>query len=230
MSANAAKALTMTNNNYILNMGTLNSGSGIGSNSNYKLGTTIGQTAPGLFSGTNYIVRSGFQYVSTSSAVFFSFSVSSTLIDFGSISPTNPITRTNILSVSPNGVTGYQVTASENTPLTIANSLVTIPDTTCDAGNCSQTTAAPWTSTLTYGFGYRCDNVSGSDCSQDFATPTVYKQFANIANAEQAATVMNGIGASTNKQAQITYKVNISGAQQAGIYTNGITYIATPTF
>lgn len=127
-------------------------------------------------------------------------------------------------------MTGYQVTASENTPLTITNTSVTIPDTTCDAGNCSQTTAAPWTSTLTYGFGYRCDNVSGTDCSQDFATTTNYKQFANTAKSELPVAVMSGTGASTNKQAQITYKVNISGSQTAGVYANGITYIATPTF
>ncbi len=33
-----------------------------------------------------------------------------------------------------------------------------------------------------------------------------------------------------NSQARVTYKVNVPGTQQPGIYSNAITFIAAPTF
>jgi hypothetical protein len=80
---------------------------------------------------------------------------------------------------------------------------------------------------LTYGFGYRCDNQSGTDCDTQFSDSTFYKPFAA---SPSAVAVMSGITVGRNKVSQITYKLNISGAQPAGLYTNVINYIATPTF
>lgn len=225
-----ARAFTMSNSNYILNMGNLNSGAGIQSSVSYKLGSTVGQTAPGLFTGTNFLVKSGFWYVSSAGGTPFSFTISSTSIDFGTLTPTNPVTRTSVLTVSSAGATGYTVTAIENHPLALPNNTTTIPDTTCDAGTCTQTTASPWTSTLTYGFGYRCDDIVGISCAPGFSINTYYKQFASASQSESPVPVMIGTNSLTSNQAQITYKVNISGAQAAGTYTNAITYVATPTF
>lgn len=221
---------TMSNSNYILNMANLNSGGGYQNNSNYKLGSTVGQTAPGLSTGTNYILQSGFWYGSASSSatILFSFSLSSTSIDFGTLTPTNPITRTGLLTVTSGNATGYTVTAIENHPL--SNGTTTIPDTTCDAGTCTQNTPSAWTSTLTYGFGYRCDNITGSSCATGLSNTTFYQQFASTSQNEAPVAVMTGTNSLPSNQAQITYKVNISGAQPAGTYSNAITYIATPTF
>ncbi|MBI4091723.1 MAG: hypothetical protein HY427_00755, partial [Candidatus Levybacteria bacterium] len=91
------------------------------------------------------------------------------------------------------------------------------------------TTAAAWTSPLTYGFGYRCDNVSGSDCSSAFATTNFYKQFASEEAVEPAQVVMSTSNVGRNRQGKITYKINISASQPAGIYQNVIKYIATPS-
>jgi hypothetical protein len=41
---------------------------------------------------------------------------------------------------------------------------------------------------------------------------------------------MSGTVVGSNKSTTITYKLNISGSQPAGLYTNVINYIATPTF
>lgn len=223
-----ASAFTMSNLDYILQMGNLNSFSGSKSNGLYKLNDTGGQLAPGLFSGTNYTIRSGFQYIS--SIVRFRFEISSLFIDFGVVDPTNPVTRTNILTVSNGSAYGYQVTAFENHQLLVPASGAIIPNTTCDGGTCTTSTAAAWTSTLTYGFGYRCDNIAGTDCDSGFATGTFYKQFADASTNQTPQAVMIGTTPGRNKKGQITYKVNISGVQAAGIYQNQITYIATPTF
>lgn len=227
-TTSSVSAFTMSNNNYVLQMGNFNTTSGKPSNSNYSLGFTAGETAIGLYSGTNYKVRSGFQYIH--SITRFAFSISSTVIDFGSIYPTDPVLRTNTLTVSNGSANGYIVTASENHQLLVPSEGSVIPDTTCDGGTCSETTSAAWTSALTYGFGYRCDNVTGTDCASGFSDANDYKQFANVSANETPQAVMTGVNVGRNKKTQITYKANISGTQPAGLYTNILTYIATPTF
>ncbi len=221
-------ALNMSNSAYILQMGNLNSFSGEKSNGNYTLNDTGGQLAPGLFSGTNYKVRSGFQYVS--SIISFRFKISSDFVDFGVLNATSPVLRTQTLTISNGSAYGYQVTGAENHALLIPSSGAFIPDTTCDSGTCSETTAAAWTSNLTYGFGYRCDNVSGTDCSTDFSDSTFYKHFANLGSNQTPQAIMLSSNVGTNKQVQITYKVNVSASQAPGDYSNQIIYVATPTY
>ncbi len=220
-----ASALNMTGANYIIQMENLNTAAGKPTGANYKVNLTVGQTAPGLYSGTNYKVRSGFQYIN--SIIKFAFSIDNRFIDLGTLTATTPVTRVNTLTVSNGSAHGYAVTANENHQLQVPVSGALIPDTTCDNGTCSPTTSAAWTSTLTYGFGYRCDNVSGTDCASGFTTSTFYKQFAASPSAQ---TVMSGTNVGKNKQVTITYKVNISSTQAAGLYGNVITYVATPTF
>lgn len=223
-----AHAFTMSNGSWIIEMGNLNSAAGKPSNSNFKLGVTVGETGRGLYTGTNYTVRAGFQYIS--SIIRFRFSISNLLIDFGTLTPTNPVKRTNILTISNGSANGYAVTAFENHELLVPATGSLIPDTTCNSGLCTESTAASWpdASILVYGFGYRCDNISGSDC---VSFPTdFYKQFADNSKSETPQAVMSSLNVGRNRQSQITYKVNISGTQAAGRYSNVITYIATPTF
>lgn len=218
-------AETMRNDWYILKMGNFNMAAGKPTGAGGKVSFTMGQIGPGLYTGANYKVRAGFQYIYT--LYPFSFTISQTSIDFGTISPANPVIRTNILTVNNQSAGGYIVTSSENHPMLVPSSGSMIPNTTCDNGLCSPSSATAWTSSLTYGFGYRCDNVSGTDCVTDFSTSTFYKPFSA---SPSATTVMNGVNAGKNKQSQITYKVNVSATQPAGAYSNLVTYIATPTF
>lgn len=224
----ASAQRTMSNDNYILRMGNLNYAAGKTTGSGFKLGFTAGETAPGLYTGTNYKVRAGFQYIK--SIIPFSFSISNLFVDFGTLNPGEPITRTGTLTVSNGSAQGYQVTAIENHPLRVLSTGIDIPDTTCDGGSCTETTSAAWSSLLTYGFGYRCDNLSGTDCASGFSTGTYYKQFANLAAGETARSVMTGTNVGRGRQVQITYKVNISASQAPGTYQTIIKYIATPTF
>ncbi len=220
-------AFTMRNTNWVIDFGNLNMTSGRPTGTNYKLSNTVGQIAPGLYTGTNFKVRAGFQYVY--SIIPFRFSISTLEINFGTLIPTNPVTRTNVLTLSNGSANGYSVLAYENHALLIPGNGAMIPDTSCDAGTCTESTAAAWTSSLTYGFGYRCDNLSGTDCSSDFGTPTFYKQFANDSGSETAKAVMRGTNVGRDKQIQVTYKANISATQPAGLYTNQIIYLAIPT-
>lgn len=217
----------MSNNDYIIRMGNLNMSSGNVAGSGFKLGFTAGQTSPGLYSGSNYKVRAGFQYIH--SIIPFAFSISSLFVDFGPLTPGAPVTRNNVLTVSNGSAYGYSVIASENHPLRSNPSGIDIFDTTCDDGSCTESVSAAWTNVLTYGFGYRCDNLSGTDCASGFASADNYKQFASSESAELAQAVMQGTNVGRNKQAQVTYKVNVSSAQAEGFYENAINFIAIPS-
>lgn len=235
---NPAFAQTMTNGSFRIQMGNLNSIAGESAGSNYKLNQTSGETAPGLYSGTNYKVRAGFQYIPRGGS--FSFSISHNLIDFGILSPTNPVTRTTTLTISNSSSDSYQVTTSENHQLLSSKTGAIIPDTTCDSGNCKETTAGLWSSTLTYGFGFRCDSVSitsadsskAKSCKDDdkfSISQNNFKQFADVSKSEKAQIIIKG-GKGKSQKAQVTYKVNIPSSQATGNYSNSITYIATPGF
>lgn len=218
---------SMSNSNYIIRFPNLNSFAGKPSNAQFKLGITGGQTAPGLYSGSNYKIKAGFQYIPLGQP--FSFAISSLFVDFGPLTPGAPVTRTNMLSVTNRSAYGYTVLARANHPLRVNTSGFDIPDTTCDSGTCNEQTSAAWASLTTFGFGYRCDNISGADCQSGFTNVNNYKQFASSESAELAQPVMRGLNTIQNAQAQITYKINVSTTQPAGLYENVITFIAVPS-
>lgn len=222
-----ASAFTMSNENWIIDMGNSNSGAGTQSNSKNNLTSTLRQTGPGLYVGKNYVVKAGFR--PSTSPPSFSFSLTQTAIDFGLLTATNPVIRTSTITISNASSPGYQVLAYENSPLK-NESNTSIPDTTCDNGSCTETTAAPWEATLTYGFGYRCDSIADITCSSAFIDKDDYRQFADKSRNESPQTILIGKDGKANRKAKITYKLNISGTQAPGTYTNSITYIAAPTF
>jgi hypothetical protein len=223
--AASVNAQTMSNSLYMIRMGNLNSISGRPTGSGFKLSYTSGQTGAGLYSGTNYKVRAGFAYIK--SIIPFRFAITNLFIDFGFVSPTFPVLRTSTLTISNGSAFGYQVTASDNHNLRANDSGAEIPPTICDSGNCTTTTAGIWSSTTTYGFGYNCQNTSGTDCNPQFANTTYYRPFAA---SPAAVMVMSDIHVIKNAVTQITYKLNVSGSQAGGLYTNVINYIATPNF
>ena len=118
----SAEAQTMSNDSYKLKMGNFNSISGESSGSGYKLSETSGGDIYGLYSGTNYKVKAGFQYVRVK--IPFSFTISQNLIDFGTLTATNPVTRTTNLTVNSESAKGFTVIASENQPLISSSSII----------------------------------------------------------------------------------------------------------
>lgn len=210
--------------NYIIQMPNFNSGAGIPSSSGYKLDTTIGQTGAGLYTSTGYLVRSGFQYIH--SIIPFTFSMSNFLINFGTLLPDTPETLNSTLTVSAGGAGGYKVTAREIDYLKSTAGDI-IPDTTCDSSDCTESTAGVWTLSSTYGFGY---NMGGDDVPSDFVNTTYFRHFANASQSQVDQVVMSSNNVTRESSATITYKVNISGTQEAGQYQNIILFTAIPSF
>ena len=221
---------TMSNDSYKLEQRKFDSyqESATGSRNKLEFTGNLGLTT--FFKGTNYTVASGALLTSreagSQSQTTFSFSISNTTLTFGKITPGEPIIRTNTLKVT--SPTGYEVLGSETTPLKASGS-AQISDTSCDQGNCSRETAAKWSSPLTYGFGYRCDNLSGTDCTPDFKDLSYYKSFANLEKQDSPQVIMQNINPTNDSTAQITYKVNIPGSQTPGQYQNTVFYIAVPS-
>jgi len=142
------------------------------------------------------------------------------------------------IAVGTNAASGYTVSVQENRSLLSGTD--TIDDTLCDAGDCSEVIAAgttkTWATATNNGFGYTC---SGSQCNAEFATAAEFNQFPCTGadavcdggtGAEAATTPISNAGATTAQTNRIIYKLSFDTVQQAGDYTNTITYIATPTF
>ena len=220
--------------NYTIQFPNLNSGAGVPTSTNYKTNSTIGALSAGLFESTNYKVRSGFQYIHT--LIPFSFTISSINVNFGTLSPQTPSTQNATLTVKAGGAGGYSVKAQENHPMQNSNASATIPDTTCDNGSCTQTSAEVWSQNTTYGFGF---NMNGDDVPSDFADTTYFRQFSDASLSESPAVIMSKTDVTWDypnntwpweSTATITYKVNISGTQAAGVFRNTITFTAIPSF
>lgn len=190
---------------------------------------TVTPKAPGEFSGKNYTVRLGNNYSPAATPIIFS--IPSLRLDFGILSPTNPVARASKLSVGNNSSYTYKVIASENNQLTEAKTGAKIPDTTCNEGKCSETISGKWDSTLAYGLGYRCDD-SGSQCvagDGSFQQSNFYKQLPDSSLGESASTVLSE-GAGKTQEATVTYKVNISTSQPQGFYLNTVTFLLIPSY
>ena len=217
------RAETLTSPNYKIRLGNFNMTSGMKDSTSYNLTDTVGQIAADFFSSSGYHVKAGFQYIYT--LYDFSFAISSLALDLGTLTSNTFSTATNTLTVTAPGQ-GYSVSVFESNKLkNIAGS--TIPDTTCDSGTCTETSAGVWTTASNNGFGY---NVNGSDVAADFTGPTYFRPFPDFSLSEPAATIMTSTAAGKNRTSTVTYKVSPPGSQASGIYTTQIVYIATPVY
>ncbi|MEK7458480.1 MAG: hypothetical protein AAB612_03305 [Patescibacteria group bacterium] len=215
----------LSSNSYIIQYNNLNMTSGKKTSGSYTLTDTNGQTASGKYGTTGYIVRSGFQYIYSIGT--FSFVISNTSIDFGTLSPNVFATATTSIAVSAKGAGGYTVTAFENYPLKKVGTSTTIPNTSCNSSSCTYGTAAVWTDATKAGFGY---NMTGSDYPSGFVDSTYFKPFADLSQSQPAQTIMSNSGVVKKQQGIVTYKIAVSGNQAAGQYENHIIYIATPGY
>lgn len=220
-----AQAENMSSDSYQIQFGNFNVTSGQKSSSSYSVTDTVGQIAPGEFTGTGYVVKAGFQYIYPFKT--FSFKISKLTIALGDLTYGSFNTDSHTLIVDTDGAGGYAVRAFETHPLRLQNGTTTIPDTTCDAGTCSETTAQVWTDATNPGFGF---NMTGDDVAADFVNSTYFRQFANLAGAESMQTIMSGSSMSTNRNATVTYKVAPQGNQEAGNYETLVVFTAIPTY
>ena len=218
-----AQADNLESTQYRIEFGNVNLGAKSQTSTSYNLDTTIGQTAFGQFDSTGYVIKAGFQYIH--SIIPFRFSLSSTNINLGALSPNSPSTATTNLTVTFGGAGAYQVTGIEETPLQTQTGSQ-IPDTSCDT-SCDETTAGQWISSSAYGFGY---NMYGLDIPATFSSTDYYRPFPDRSAAESPALIMTNSNVGTGRTATMTFKANISSVQPGGSYQTVINFVATPSY
>lgn len=228
-------AQTFDSSSYHIDFGNFNMTSGKKTSASYTLTDTVGQNAPGQYDSNGYILKAGFQYLYEQN-VPFSFKISNLDLNFGNLVPNIGSTVTNIITISTPTGHGYDVLAVANHPLKTLGKNVTIPDTKCDSGTCSETTSGVWSNSSTFGFGFNAIGVNSSmvvtniGTSNYFTNSTYFRQFADSSSNETAQILMSEPGPVEEHSAKITYKVNTSSIQSAGTYQNAINFIAIPKY
>lgn len=155
-------------------------------------------------------------------------------VPFGTMTLNTFKTLAQDLTVSTNASGGYVVTSSENDQLGLGGATSPfIPDTTCDGGTCTESTAAEWNTATNNGFGYSLHNVDAASIAfqyNDSGNTFRSKQFADITGAETAQTIFSSTTVANAENAYVCYRLSVGATQAAGDYENQITYTATGTF
>jgi hypothetical protein len=222
------EAERLESDSYVITFGNFNVTSGEKDSTTYHLTDTVGQVGSGPYGeyGTSsYFVGSGFQYIYQINT--FSFQISKNLIDFGELTIDTHNTDSHTLTITTQGAGGYSVYAYEEHPLRKLGGSAEIPNTTCDAGGCTYTTAAVWSNQSIPGFGY---NMSGNDVPAGFINSTYFKSFADDESAQAMQIVMSSANVAEARQATVTYKAGIDSSQASGNYETAVVFVAVPGF
>jgi hypothetical protein len=146
-----------------------------------------------------------------------------TSVPFGIISPNTFYQGCQDLIVSTNAGNGYSLTVQESSAMKTIDGRFTIPDTTRDAGTCSESAAAAWTTATHNGLGHTCANQLNHDCNSAYSSGTLFRQAADLSQGETAQSVMSSSTAAT-ATGRMKYLLSAGNAQAAGTYTTLITY------
>lgn len=224
-----AQADRMDSDNYTITFGNFNVTSGKKTDGvNFTLTDTVGQIANGPYGeygSSSFFVGSGFQYIYQINE--FSFTITDVTIDLGTVLPNTHNTATHDLIVNTKGAGGYVVYAFEAHPLRHSTGSFDIPDTSCDASNCTISSANVWTNTSIPGFGF---NMTGDDISADFINSTYFRPFADQESADAMQPVMESANVAEDRTSTVTYKVGVDVNQAAGDYQTNINYVAVPGY
>jgi len=150
-------------------------------------------------------------------------------VPFGTISANTFYQGCQDLVVSTNAGNGYSLTVQESSNMKTVDGRFTIPDTTCDAGTCSESAAAAWTDKTKNGLGHTCLDQSNHDCNTAYSSGTNFRQLANIGLGETAQAIMSS-STPASATGRIKFRLSAGSAQAAGAYTTIITYIITGTY
>ncbi len=221
----AVQADRLESDSYVIQFGNFNITSGEKSSASYNVTDTVGQTGSGPYSSTNFFLGSGFQYIYQIGT--FSFSISDLSIPLGTLVSGVHSSDTNVLTISTRGAGGFTVYGYETNPLRLTQGGAEIPNTTCDAGTCTYTTAQAWTNQNIAGFGF---NANGATAASDFTNSTFFRPFANNELAQPMQPVMTSPNIAEDAAVTVTYKAGISGTQAAGDYQTSIIYVAVPGY
>ncbi len=170
-----------------------------------------------------------------------SVTTTATSIPFGVINAATTYTAAQQLKVSTNASNGFYVAVKQDANMTDAagNDI----DQFADGTPVDNSTPTAWSSPSgtpgsenTYGhLGYGTTDLTLTDLNgTGTASRFTNAQFAALTTTYEAVLShsgpADGTGTDTNGQAYVVYQIEISGLQQAGIYSNTITYLATAQY
>lgn len=227
-SLQKALAESMSSDNFLIQFANFNVTSGEKSSTSYNVTDTVGQTGSGpygQYGSSDYFVGGGFQYIYQINR--FSFTLSKVAINLGELTQGVHNTDSHTITINTKGAGGYSVYAYEAHRLRHSNGTSNIPDTTCNAGTCTHTTAGVWNNQNIAGFGY---NMSGNDIPAAFVDSTYFKSFADNEAAEAMQVVMSSANVAESRQSTMTYKAGISASQDSGSYETNIVFVAVPGY
>jgi hypothetical protein len=222
LNISLAFAEDMSSQNFKLQGGDFTMTSGSKASPNYKLSDVVGETAVGSYTSKGYILNAG--YLNTAAGSILAFSVSPTLIDFGSLLPNSPVVRSITLTIANGDVLGYRVKVAEDQPLS-TNLGVEIPDTKCDSPTqpCTLAQGSSWNQETSYGFGYR---MAGKTTPSDFLNSDYYRPFPSKRKNDSPALVMQSNARKATDQATMNLRVVVGRSQPVGQYHNVIHFTA----
>lgn len=181
---------------------------------------------------------SGLSSGSTVNGTTTTVTTTATTIPFGTLEPGTTSIAAQEISVTTNASHGFVVNIFQDHNLTNAQG----DDIDCfQDGTCvNYTNATSWVSpagTLdqeqTYGhFGISSqDNSLGANCSNDYYGTNLWAGLSGINQAEVMCHTGPADGSTDNiGRTRVGFAVEITALQEAGEYTNTITYIVTPTY
>jgi len=194
---------------------------------------TLSCSISGVTSGTNFNISPGGNTYGTAG-----FATEATSIPFGILNSGSSSQSGQLIKVSTNGGEGFYVAVKQYGDLTSSTGdTINAFDDGVQQDNSSP---AAWSSPAgtagspdTYGhLGYgvtdlSLDDLNGAGASDRFTGA----KFAGLSTTYEAVLShdgpANGTGADTNGQGYVIYRVEISGLQEAGIYSNTISYLCT---
>jgi hypothetical protein len=161
-------------------------------------------------------------------ATITAINTGATSVPFGTVSANTFYQGCQDLVVSTNAGNGYSLTLQQSSKMRTASG-TPIPDTTCDGGTCTESTAAAWTDAAKNGLGHTCFNQSNHDCNSAYSNGVNFRQAADTSTGETAQTLMTSSTPAT-ATGRVKYRLSVGSGQTAGTYTNLITYIITGTY
>lgn len=215
----------MSSQNYKLQGGNFNISAGETSSSGYRLSDLVGQTSAQIFTSKGYLIQSG--YLNRAASSGFLFSVSPTVINFGSLTPEKETSKVLGITVQSGNFPGFIVYVAQDHPLT-TEAGAEISDTLCDAAEnklCTKDKGNLWTKKSSTGFGF---HLEGKTTPDDFNKKEVFRPFADLSKQELAIPIMESENVKASDTAFMTLKIIVSKIQAVGVYQNVLNLTAVP--
>jgi hypothetical protein len=152
------------------------------------------------------------------------FNVSDISIEFGDIVAGEPLIRD--VTIQAHSTTNSLVFLGADSLLKDSQTGLEIAPTTCDSGNCTNSSPAVWENPLTYGYGYRCSSKLKNSCVMPFKRDD-YIQMSDLSKKNPLLPLAS-ISKNELNTIKTTYKVNVPQTHSQGLFVNSLKLIMLP--